>query len=272
MPAIYVSTWFADSRRLGAAARGLSSGTLVVEFSIDVPADAAAGVPDVEAAQAALDGVDIGSFTSQLQANIDAEVGKDVYTVSVLSITATVVGDPSATPAPAAPDEAVPLLLVGVVAALLCCLGCGFPVAALIVLRHRRRLQVARTAARGGAPALGSSEPVSVPACLANEPPNTAVVVVEPPKAAFLPEAAAEPASAASHPPAPERRPSLPKPPPPLPEEALSPEGHSVPELPLLPTMPPALLVLMPGPEGLLFAAPAGPARSNNPKRQIVSL
>ncbi|CAK0882499.1 unnamed protein product [Prorocentrum cordatum] len=143
--ASYVSTWFAESRRLRAPTRGLSSGSLVVEYSVSVPADAPADIPDLAAMQASLDSVDISSFTSLLQANIDVEVGDGVYEVAVTGITAIAINVPSVT-LPEAEDRIdagleveANSIIVGIVISGVVFIGCGSLLLLLGWRSHRRQ-------------------------------------------------------------------------------------------------------------------------------------
>ncbi|CAK0808481.1 unnamed protein product [Prorocentrum cordatum] len=137
VPASDVSVWSADSRRLHARLRAttrrLSRSILEVEFSIDVLAGASAAV------QASLDGVDMNSFTSMLQRNLDSNVGEDVYSVQVLAITSVVVDASGATPIGADHGQESSSIFIFVVFGLGCCIGCEFPALALFL--RRRRLQ-----------------------------------------------------------------------------------------------------------------------------------
>ncbi|CAK0790603.1 unnamed protein product [Prorocentrum cordatum] len=147
-PARYVTTWFAKLRRLMAASRGLSTAVLVVEYSISVPADVPADIPDIAATQASLDSVDVNSFTSLLQANLDAQVGGEVYVVTVTGVTSIIIEDPGA----ALPEggnadnseEDAPEIIVGIVVSSAVVLVCGSLALCQVLRRHRRQRQPAR--------------------------------------------------------------------------------------------------------------------------------
>lgn len=144
-PASYVSTWFAEFRRLRARySRGLSGAVLVVEYSISVPTDAPDGVPDIAAAQASVESADFSSLTTLLQANLDSEVGDGAYAVTVTGITATAINVASPTPPEGGHDGgpeggAAPIAVgIAVVSAALL-LGCGSLVVVLVWRRYRRQ-------------------------------------------------------------------------------------------------------------------------------------
>jgi hypothetical protein len=140
MPTSYVTARFAESRRLKAATRQLSTGVLAVEYSIHVPADSAATVPDAGAVEASLDSVDVIIFTSLLQRFIDSSVGEDVYSIQVLAITSRVDGAPDAVPEGFDDTEGLPsfFIIVGVG----CCVGFEFPIMALCWRARIRRTKL----------------------------------------------------------------------------------------------------------------------------------
>jgi hypothetical protein len=142
VPARYVSVWFAESRRLKAATRQLSGSDVEVGFSIDVPADSAADVPDAGAVEASVDSVDVNALTSLLQENIDSHVGEGLYSVQV-----TVLGvksDDAGSFVPDGSDDAgssPSSPIVFFLAAVFFCIAFQFPFVALFWRLRRLRLQ-----------------------------------------------------------------------------------------------------------------------------------
>jgi hypothetical protein len=139
MPASYISVWFEESRRLREASRQLSRSVLELGYSIAVPEDGDAGVSDIAAAEAELDSINVSTFESMLQENIDSSVGTGLLSVSVLTITADVVDTPGA-PASASDDIQGAYTIVFISLGVGCC-----PVLALVcwsLLLRRRALNL----------------------------------------------------------------------------------------------------------------------------------
>jgi len=139
VPSSYVSVWFVESRRLEAVKRKLSARAFVLEYSIDVLADSDSDASDVNNVEASLDSVDVSSFTSLLQTNIDSSFGAGVYSVEVLVITAVV--DVSGS-TPVGSDEAgisPTAVIIFIFTGVGFCVGCQFPVMALCWRRRRRQ-------------------------------------------------------------------------------------------------------------------------------------
>jgi len=155
LPASYVTVWFKESRRLKAVTRELSSGAIEVKYGIDAPADSIAAFPDVGAVEAIMDSVDVSSFASLLQDNIDSNVGVGEYSVQVLAITSIAVEAEVAESAPEGSDDTVSsstatLFIIGGVG---CCVGCQIPI--LVLFWRVRSRRAARPGPEENGPAQG---------------------------------------------------------------------------------------------------------------------